>query len=68
MANAFETIINNAISGREQHVNRPTAVAAALELIAAKVSNSPSDTLQLQREMGNLSQYADQIQEALNKR
>lgn len=68
MANAIESIVNNAINGRGGNVDRPTAVAAALELIAAKVANSPSSNSQLEVEMGRLSTYADQIQAALSKR
>ncbi|WP_085598735.1 hypothetical protein [Pseudomonas sp. B10(2017)] len=68
MANAIESIVSNAVGMRSSSVDRPTAVAAALELIAAKVANSPSDASQLEREMDNLSKYADQIQAALVKK
>jgi hypothetical protein len=67
MANAIESIVNNAINGRSGNVDRPTAVAAALELIAARVANA-SNAGQLESEMNNLSKYADQIQQALGKR
>ncbi|MGE8098105.1 hypothetical protein ACQKP6_09095 [Pseudomonas fluorescens] len=43
---------------------RDAAVAAALTLIQSKVLNSGGAS-QLQWELGNLSAYADQIQEAL---
>lgn len=43
---------------------RELAVAAALILIQAKVSNSSSAN-QLQAELNRLSKYADQIQAAL---
>ncbi|VVN49965.1 hypothetical protein PS685_00143 [Pseudomonas fluorescens] len=43
---------------------RAAAVAAALNLIEAKVANS-SGAAQLQWELNNLSAYADLIQEAL---
>lgn len=43
---------------------REAAVAAALNLIEAKVTNS-SGSAQLQWELNNLSTYADLIQEAL---
>lgn len=46
----------------EQH-HRANAVAAALEVIAARVSSSAS--VHLEQEFDNLSKYADQIQEAL---
>ncbi len=65
MASSIETIITNQINGRGSKTDRPTAVAAALELIVAKVSNSPDHHGQLEQEMNNLSTYADQIQEAL---
>ena len=68
MATSIEAIVNNAINGRSSSVNRPTAVAAALELIAAKVANSQNNTIQLESEMDNLSKYADQIQAALNQK
>lgn len=44
---------------------RSIAVAAALELIAARVTSAPANGTQLDVEIGNLSKYADQIQEAL---
>jgi hypothetical protein len=44
---------------------RALAVAAALTLIQAKASNTPSDCNVLTDEMNNLSTYADQIQQAL---
>ncbi|MBF8746886.1 hypothetical protein IRZ74_14750 [Pseudomonas monteilii] len=58
-------MVNNSINGRDQRVNRPTAVAAALELIAARMA-SATNPAQLENEMENLAKYADQIQEALN--
>lgn len=67
MANAIESIINNAINGRGASVDRPTAVAAALELIAARMA-SATHSAQLESEMENLSKYADQIQQALGKK
>ncbi len=44
---------------------REAAVAAALTLIHAKVGNSPDKTETLNRELANLSSYADTIQAAL---
>jgi len=44
---------------------REAAVTAALTLIQAKASNSPTNGGLLESEMNNLSGYADQIQEAL---
>lgn len=65
MASTFETIVNNRINGRGPSVDRPTAVAAALELICATVANSPGNHGQLEQEMENLAKYADQIEKAL---
>ena len=45
-------------------IQRDLAVAAALTLIQSRVLNA-SGANQLQWELGNLSSYADQIQEAL---
>jgi hypothetical protein len=45
---------------------RILAVSAALELIAARASNSTP--FNLEPEFNNLSKYADQIQEAINKK
>lgn len=44
---------------------REAAVAAALTLINSKAANSPDKTETLKRELDNLSEYADKIQEAL---
>jgi len=44
---------------------REAAVAAALALIQAKATNSPTNGGLLENELKNLSRYADQIQEAL---
>ncbi|QDC04706.1 hypothetical protein FH041_07095 [Pseudomonas sp. SWI7] len=44
---------------------RAVAVAAALEVIAARVTTTTTHGTHLDREMNNLSKYADQIQEAL---
>lgn len=44
---------------------RSIAVAAALELIAARVTSAPANGTQLDQEISRLSTYADQIQEAL---
>lgn len=68
MATATETLVGNAINGRSGAIARATAVAAALELIAAKVTNSSNNSAQLANEMENLSKYADQIQAALTQK
>lgn len=44
---------------------RAYAVAAALEVIAAKASQSGAHITHLDREIANLGSYADHIQEAL---
>ncbi|SDQ80480.1 hypothetical protein SAMN04490192_3416 [Pseudomonas lundensis] len=43
---------------------REAAVAAALALIEARITNTPANGV-LEGELNNLSKYADQIQEAL---
>lgn len=65
MSGAIESIVNNAINGRTADIKRATAVAAALEIIAAKVSNSPGHHGQVEQEFESLSKYADQIEAAL---
>ena len=55
--------LNAANAGLDANVTRAHAVAAALEVIAAKASSA--DATGLFREFANLSSYADQIQEAL---
>jgi hypothetical protein len=65
-----ETLNNSALSARPEAGTAPGskrahAVAAAMELIAARVS---AGDVHLENEMQNLSKYADQIQEALTVR
>ncbi|UVL26810.1 hypothetical protein [Pseudomonas donghuensis] len=67
MATIPEMLINNAAGNRGGAIARATAVAAALELIAAKVANAPTNNSQLGSELENLSKYADQIQAALGQ-
>ena len=67
MATIPEMLINNAAGNRGGAIARATAVAAALELIAAKVANAPANNNQLGNELENLSKYADQIQAALGQ-
>jgi hypothetical protein len=55
--------LNAANASLDAKVNRAHAVAAALEVIAAKAGGA--DATGLSREFHNLSAYADQIQEAL---
>lgn len=54
---------NNHVHSPED--KRAIAVSAALTLIHAKVSNSPTNGGILESEMNTLSAYADQIQAAL---
>lgn len=56
-------LYNNRVKGADDR--RAMAVAAALSLIHAKASSTPADCNILTDEMNNLSNYADQIQEAL---
>lgn len=67
MASTFESIISNAINGSND-VYRATAVAAALELVAARITSPTLKQAQLSEEMDNLSKYADQIQQALKQK
>lgn len=60
---AIRDCINTAFSAEER---RAYAVAAALEVIAAKASGA--DSTQLWDEFGHLSEYADQIQQSLQPR
>lgn len=57
------TRYNNHTASKED--KRAFAVSAALTLIQAKVSNSPTNGSILESEINSLSSYADQIQEAL---
>lgn len=56
-------LYHNRVKGAED--KRAMAVAAALTLIHAKVSNTPPDCDIVSDEMNNLSNYADLIQAAL---
>lgn len=56
---------SNAYSELRPAVQRAVAVAAALEVIAARVTTSPTNGTYLENEMARLGTYADQIQEAL---
>ena len=68
MPKPIDMLVDNAISGRGAEVKRATAVAAALELIFAKVGNAPANNGQLAGELLNLSKYADQIEAALKEK
>ncbi|BAV74191.1 hypothetical protein PCAU_1982 [Pseudomonas chlororaphis subsp. aurantiaca] len=62
---ALTTVGGGAYHSLPPAAQRAFAVSAALELIAEKVSNSPSNDGQLPWEMDRLSGYADLIQAAL---
>ena len=64
MASDLSSNVQNAgpLKSPENH-QRGRAVAAALEVIAARASSSAP--VNLEQEFDNLSKYADQIQEAL---
>lgn len=66
MSENFRHLLRDtAASDGKPSVRREAAVAAALTLIHSKVGNSPERGAILHEEMGRLSAYADQIQEAL---
>ncbi len=65
MSENFKNLLKDTdISQGSPTARREAAVTAALTLIQSKVLNSSGGN-QLQWELGNLSAYADQIQEAL---
>ena len=55
---------HSGLSEGTTEMKREAAVAAALVLIQARVSSTPTNGV-LEGELNNLSKYADQIQEAL---
>lgn len=55
----------SSVYGHGKEDRRAYAVAAALEVIAVKAGQSGAHMTHLDREMGRLSEYADQIEEAL---
>lgn len=64
MSDIGKYVVSAAPEGAAEDINRKYAVAAALEVIAARAPAMTS-TGQLEHEMTRLSKYADQIQEAL---
>ncbi|OSN39549.1 hypothetical protein [Pseudomonas syringae] len=61
-----ELVLNaSEVHGHDVEDQRAYAVAAALEVIAVKAGQSGAHMTHLEKEMGRLSVYADQIQEAL---
>ncbi len=66
MSQTFSSIISGRSDDRAE-ANRKAAVTAALELIAAAVSN-PSNGSALRDEMTRLSDYADAIEAAIKAR
>lgn len=67
MAESINSLINCEINGRGAKIKRAAAVAAALEVIVAKVSHSPGHHGQVEQEMENLAKYADLIEAAIGK-
>ncbi|MGE8436807.1 MAG: hypothetical protein ACN6P2_09745 [Pseudomonas palmensis] len=67
MSDAISKVFDQNSATRED-AKRAAAVAAAIELIAARVASPTVKQSQLADEMDNLSRYADQIQQALNKK
>jgi hypothetical protein len=66
MSDIFKDLTKRNMAGAgSPEITREAAVAAALVLINSKVGNSPERGAILHEEMGRLSAYADQIQEAL---
>lgn len=64
--NIGELVLNASEAyGHDAADQRAYAVAAALEVIAVKAGQSGAHMTHLDKEMGRLSEYADQIQAAL---
>ncbi|MGU9827736.1 hypothetical protein [Pseudomonas sp. LF242] len=64
MSEISKNVVNASPDKTSEEVLRKYAVAAALEVIAARAPAMTSSG-QLEHEMSRLSKYADQIQEAL---
>jgi hypothetical protein len=61
-----ELVLNaSEVHGHDASDQRAYAVAAALEVIAAKAGQSGANATLLDKEFGRLNSYADAIQEAL---
>lgn len=65
MSLLFTELSNYNLRSKSNEDKRSLAVIAALAIIQAKVSNTPADCNIVADEMNKLSEYADQIQEAL---
>lgn len=65
MSKAFEALLDSYQRHVSDDSKRAIAVTAALEIIQAKVSNAPADDAIVEKEMGNLKAYTDQILAAL---
>ena len=66
MSENFKNLLrDNGLGAGSAASQREAAVVAALTLINTKAGNSPERGGILHEEMGRLSAYADQIQEAL---
>ncbi|MEH6483040.1 MULTISPECIES: hypothetical protein [Pseudomonas] len=64
MSEISKNVIAASFEANDNEIHRKHAVAAALEVIAARAPAMTS-TGQLEHEMSKLSKYADQIQAAL---
>ena len=66
MSATIHSAINSAVNPDfDANEKRAFAVAAALEVIAAKATQSGAHLTNLDTEFGRLSDFADKIQEAL---
>ncbi|MCV4343309.1 hypothetical protein [Pseudomonas capsici] len=65
MSKAIDAVLESYQRQKSDPEKRAIAVAAALAIINAKVSNAPTYNGIIEIEMNKLSTYADQIQEAL---
>ncbi|MED5492686.1 MAG: hypothetical protein VYD45_11275 [Pseudomonadota bacterium] len=67
MSERFKLVENSSTgyTASNSQQQRAIAVAAALELIAERMSSAPANGTHLEPELRNLSSYADLIQSAL---
>ncbi|ALP47904.1 hypothetical protein NDR77_24710 [Pseudomonas aeruginosa] len=65
MSKAIDAILESYQRSISDGEKRAIAVAAALQIIEAKVSNAPTNNAVVENEFNNLNKYADQILAAL---
>ncbi|MBX5852252.1 hypothetical protein ISE07_26270 [Pseudomonas aeruginosa] len=65
MSKAIDAILESYQRSVSYGQKRAIAVAAALQVIEAKVSNAPTNHEVVENEFNNLNKYADQILAAL---